>query len=48
MSDEYYMQCALDEAMDAFEEDEVPVGAGTYIITASCEMGEWEGKVVKK
>ena len=27
MTDEYYMQCALDEAMDAFEEDEVPVGA---------------------
>ena len=22
--------------------------AGTYIITASCEMGKWEGKVVKK
>lgn len=22
--------------------------AGTYIITASGEMGEWEGKVVKK
>lgn len=37
MSDEYYMQCALDEAMDAFEEDEVPVGA--VVVSNGCIIG---------
>ena len=35
MSDEYYMQCALDEAMDAFEEDEVPVGAMAVLLAVA-------------